>query len=128
MTLTHRKAFGTRAEQVAADDMIARGWTVLHRNFRSRAGEIDIVALHGQTLVFCEVKARHAWSAVSFAAEAVNQRKQLRLIRVAREFLARYPRWQDAPCRFDVVALCLHDVQADRWEIDRIEDAFRPGW
>jgi hypothetical protein len=58
--LTHAPASGGRAETLAADFLIARGLAIIERNFRCRRGEIDIIARDGDTLVFAEVRLRHA--------------------------------------------------------------------
>jgi putative endonuclease len=79
------------------------------RNFRTRLGEIDLVARDGDTLVFVEVRMR---SGASFggALESITPRKQRRIAAAARQFLGRFRR---APrCRFDVVAL---DGAGIRW-------------
>jgi putative endonuclease len=73
------------------------------RNYRCRAGEIDLVALDGETLVFVEVRSRRG-SGVGTALESVDGRKQARVARVARHFLAARG-WDDRPARFDVVGV-----------------------
>ncbi|MBF0123954.1 MAG: YraN family protein [Magnetococcales bacterium] len=120
-----RRAFGLAAERQAVDYLEQRGWQILACNVRSRLGEIDIIAHHQQTVIFCEVRARHAGAMVS-PAESVDRRKQTRLVRLASQFLARYPQWADAECRFDVLSLWY--CSNDSWQIEWIEDAFRPGW
>jgi putative endonuclease len=80
-----------------------RGYAIVARRYRTACGEIDIVADDGPTLVFVEVKAR-ATAEFGTAAEAVTRRKQLRLVRMARDYLTRAG-IVDRPCRFDVVAI-----------------------
>jgi putative endonuclease len=90
---------------------------VLARNYRGRAGEIDIIALDGERLVFIEVRARGNRHFVS-AAGSVDRRKQLRVIRTALLFLQRHRHLADLPCRFDVIAFEPPQSQGDpgvRW-------------
>lgn len=97
---------GHRSERRAALWLENQGLRVLERNLQCRAGEIDLVALDGEVLVFVEV--RHRGSAShGGAAASVNRRKQRRLLRAAQFFLPRLTRAHCAgrlpACRFDVV-------------------------
>lgn len=95
---------GDRFEQRAAQWLVARrGMKLLARNFRCRTGEIDIVALDGEQLVFVEVRARMNPRFAS-AAASVDQRKQRRLVLSAHNFLQAHPKWANRPARFDVIA------------------------
>ena len=94
---------GKRGEDLACRELEQRGYAILARRFRVRSGELDIVARDGATLVFVEVKAR-AGRAFGEAAEAVTPLKQLRLTRLAEEYLMRH-HLHDCPCRFDVVSI-----------------------
>jgi putative endonuclease len=98
-----RQQLGLSGESLAVEELERRGYAILARRYRTAYGEIDIVAEDGQTLVFVEVKAR-ATAEFGTAAEAVTRRKQLRLVRMARDYLARAA-IVDRPCRFDVVAI-----------------------
>ena len=102
MTL-RRQQLGLSGESLAVEELERRGYAILARRYRTAYGEIDIVAEDGQALVFVEVKAR-ATAEFGTAAEAVTRRKQLRLVRMARDYLARAA-IVDRPCRFDVVAI-----------------------
>ena len=77
--------------------------SLLLRNFRSKTGEIDIIARHEGCVVFIEVRARSN-RAFSSAAGSVDWRKQQRLVRTAQCFLQRHPALANLPCRFDVIA------------------------
>lgn len=96
-------ASGEDYERRAARLLVAGGLRVVTRNFRARTGEVDIIALDGNTLVFVEVRARSN-PAFTSAAGSVDRRKQRRLYNTAQRFLQRHPQWRDLPCRFDVVA------------------------
>ncbi len=97
-----KDAVGRWGEQVAADTLAAAGLTIVERNWRCPHGEIDIIALDGDALVFCEVKTR---SSVAFGlpAEAVGPAKAARIRRLARVWLAEHPGWNQV--RFDVVSV-----------------------
>jgi putative endonuclease len=74
---------------------------ILARRFRTRAGELDLVALDGEVVVFVEVKTRRRTDC-GRPSESVGLRKRARLRRTALAFLTRHA-WHDRPCRFDVV-------------------------
>ncbi len=93
---------GEEAEERAARFLAARGLAIVARNYRTRLGEVDIVAREGRTLVFVEVRAR-SWRAWGGAAASVDYRKQRRLVAAARHFLARLG--AEPACRFDVLTL-----------------------
>jgi putative endonuclease len=102
MTL-HRQTMGKTGEDLAVEELERRGYAILARRYRTRHGEIDIVARDGGTTVFVEVKAR-ATAGFGTAAEAVTPWKQRRLVSMATYYLACH-RLTDRPCRFDVVAI-----------------------
>jgi putative endonuclease len=82
-----KDAVGRYGEDVAARHLAAAGMEILERNWRCRAGEIDIVARDGRALVVCEVKTRTG-SAFGGPFEAVTPAKAARLRRLAAEWLA----------------------------------------
>ena len=117
--LPHTRARGAAAEDAAEAYLRGQGYRIVERNVAGKLGEIDLVALDGETLVFVEVKAR-ATAEFGRAVEAVGPRKQARLARAAAMFLARNR--STRPCRFDVLGL---DRAADgRWDFTLVRDAF----
>jgi putative endonuclease len=98
-----RIALGRTGEDRSADWYSTRGYQIVERNWRSKAGEVDLVCARGDVVVFCEVKTRRT-DRVGAPAEAVTRIKQLRLRRLAAEYLSRHV---CGPCdvRFDVVAI-----------------------
>jgi putative endonuclease len=98
-----RQAFGKWGEDLAIAELERRGYAIIERRYRTRHGEIDIVARDGDVLVFVEVKAR-ATAQAGTAAEAVTSWKQRRLVRMATDYLARHCAVLPQ-CRFDVVAI-----------------------
>jgi putative endonuclease len=115
-----RQNLGKSGEDRAVHELQRRGYAVLARRYRTRHGEIDIVADHDGTIVFVEVKARET-AECGTAAEAVTHRKQRRLASMAVDYLARN-HVTDRPCRFDVVAIdgAVLTVYPSAFEIDRI--------
>lgn len=93
---------GEAAEELAARFLAAQGLAILARNYRTRLGEVDIVAREGAVLVFLEVRLR-SWAAWGGAAASVDARKQRRIVAAARHFLSRLR--AEPPCRFDVLTL-----------------------
>jgi len=93
-------ALGLSAESRAAAFLIAKGYRIVARRWRSPVGEIDIVARRRKTLVFVEVKAREK---LDDAAEAVIFRQQRRIIAAAEAWLASHPDDVMSDIRFDVV-------------------------
>ncbi|MFP4208494.1 MAG: YraN family protein [Wenzhouxiangella sp.] len=109
MNQTQRQLSGQRGE-TAAETLLGRaGLRVVERNYRCRAGEVDLVMLDpdaadGEVLVFVEVRLRAAGALVE-AVETVDRNKQRKLIQAARHFLMNHPVFAQHPCRFDVVAI-----------------------
>ncbi len=120
MTGSATLRLGQSGEDLACAELERRGYAILARRYRSRVGEIDIVANDGQTVVFVEVKTRVS-AACGHPAEAVTWWKQQRIAAMAQDFLAR--RHLSAhPCRFDVVAITWPASGPPRVEI--IQGAF----
>jgi putative endonuclease len=90
-------------EDLAVRELTSRGYAILERRYRTRHGEIDIVADDAGTIVFVEVRAR-ANADCGSAAETITDAKQRKVTARAVEYLARR-RLTDRPCRFDVVAI-----------------------
>ncbi len=112
---------GRQAETLAWEYLQSRGLRLLQRNFRSRRGEIDLVLQDHGSLVFVEVRYRHA-SRFGSGAESVDRHKQSKLIACAQHFLQTYPKMARQPCRFDVVS-----VGGSGESIEWIRDAFDAG-
>jgi putative endonuclease len=118
----NRVSLGKVGEDLACQELQRRGYEILARRYRRRRGELDIVARDGHTVVFVEVKARSG-AAFGSGREAVTSIKRGRIVRIARDYLARH-RLGGCPCRFDVVS-----IQFDAGEpaIDIISNAFDAG-
>lgn len=127
----HRRRLGQVGEQLAADHLTRCGFQILERNFRTRWGELDIVAYDGRTLVFCEVKTRRVparggrgpqlWLA---PVESVGPRKRAQVRKMAGRWLSeRRDHPYAALLRFDAIGIRLDD--ADKLVgLEHLEDAF----
>lgn len=122
-----RRLLGQRGERVACEHLAARGYEVVGRNFRTRFGELDIVARDGRCLVFCEVKTRVSnGSGAPFGPlTAVGTRKQRQLRRMAGQWLAaeRRPRAGGDSIRFDAIGVTLAP-DGRLLELEHLENAF----
>jgi putative endonuclease len=113
---------GMAAEQLAAQYLQERGLTVIARNLRCKGGELDLICLDEGVLAIVEVRQRgHA--AFGGALGSVTPRKQRKILRAARYFLARKPPWRRLAVRFDVFAVegRLDGAHRIHW----VKDAFR---
>lgn len=99
----HNVRLGETGERLAESYLMAKGYQAVERNFRCRAGEIDLIFRDGATWVFVEVKTRSG-SRYGAGREAVGKAKQAHLQRAAMFYLQR-KRLGDVPFRFDVVEI-----------------------
>ncbi len=116
-----RGTLGQAGEDAAACLYEALGYCVEARNVKIGRIELDLVLRRGRDLVFCEVKTRRG-RALGLPEEAVDARKQARLLRAVDGYLAR--RRVRGDVRFDVVS--VSQDPAGRLELRRVEGAFRP--
>lgn len=122
--MTHaRQSFGLYGEDLACEDLERRGYAIVTRRYRTKHGEIDIIARDQDYLVFVEVKTRQDGS-FGDPEEAVTLQKQQRMVWMATDYLTRQNIGEVA-CRFDVVSINAHTSPP---AITLIVDAFRPGW
>jgi putative endonuclease len=111
------QAFGRSAESLAAEHLSHLGYRILERNYRFRGGELDLVAIDGDTLVFVEVRARRS-IALGTPFETVNRRKQRQVARAAEHWLVGRG-LERAPARFDVVSVVCPAGETPRIEVIR---------
>jgi putative endonuclease len=99
---TDNSAAGRRGEDQAAAALEKAGMSIIARNVRSPGGEVDLVALDGETIVFIEVK---SWSiyGIEELQYGLNLKKQRRIIETAKYFLASHREYNEMTVRFDVV-------------------------
>jgi len=116
--LTDRRRIGREAEDRAARMLCAAGLRILHRNYRCRMGELDIVARDSAVVVVVEVRLRST-PRFGGAAASITAAKRRRIILATRHLLARFPSLQQAALRFDAVL-----VDAPHGRIEWLQDAF----
>jgi putative endonuclease len=124
VTSDQRRSIGQRGEALAAEHLERRGFAIVERNFRTRWGELDIVACDGVTLVFCEVKTLRARAAERDPLEAIRHAKRTQVRRMAAQFLAErtnLPRVREL--RFDVVGVTI-DGAGRLVALEHLEAAF----
>jgi len=115
--------FGREGEDTAVGFLKKQGYRILQRNFRTKAGEIDIVAEKNNVLVFIEVKTRSDHQ-FGHPIEALTAHKQRKIGQIARGFLAKN-QIQGKPVRFDVVAISGAVDTPGSWKVELFTDAFR---
>lgn len=115
------KVFGAFGESLATEYLTECGYRVLERNFSCRTGEIDIIAIQGDTVVFIEVKTRSS-ERFGLPSEAVSVTKQRRMVKTALYYLQKN-RLFDYMCRFDVIEIIVDEENNSR--INLIKDAFQ---
>ena len=114
------KKLGELGEELAISYLKKNGYEIKERNFRVKAGEVDIIAVDNDVLVFVEVKTR---SSVAFGipAEAVTYRKQQQISKVALVYINNH-QLHNCDARFDVVSVLI--VSTNNPQIDLIRNAF----
>lgn len=127
-----RLEIGRRGEQLAADHLVRSGFSILERNFRTRWGELDIVAFDGRTLVFCEVKSRRYSAAATptrqTAApapfESLHPRKRHQVRRMASVWMSsRLDRPYAPVVRFDAIGVTFA-ADGGLARLDHLEGGF----
>jgi putative endonuclease len=119
-----RKLLGDLGERIAAAHLESKGYRIIDRNFDAREGELDLVAVDGDEVVFVEVRTRKG-SAAGQAERSVNPRKSAKVIRAARRYVDSHPDLDDHPLRIDVIAVEL-TRDGKLQHVEHYEDALRP--
>ncbi len=116
---------GVAGEVIAARFLREKGYTILSSNYRSRFGEIDIIATDGPYIVFVEVKARSD-NSMLMPREAVTPDKQQKILRTAALYIRAYP--SNLQPRFDVVEVWSSDEDPmTPLQIDHLISAYEAG-
>lgn len=118
-----RQRLGIHGETMACEELEKLGYSIIERRYRTRFGEIDVIANDRGTIVFVEVKTKTD-SSFADPVESVTRQKQRRLVSMAEQYGTSNP-LDHTPCRFDVVAV---DMSVAPPKITVYQDAFRPGW
>ena len=119
-----RRRLGALGEQLAAEHLERLGYRIVGRNYRTRWGELDLIAHDGRLLAFVEVKTRRASGGAGSPFEAVDRRKQAQVRRIAAGWLTEVsdrPRADDL--RFDVIGVTV-DGAGRLLELEHREGVF----
>lgn len=117
---TSRSRRGLKAEIIAAEELGRLGYRIVESNYRCRYGEIDLVALEGDTLVFIEVRSRKTLL-FGTPAESVTTAKQKKLLITADHYMSQ-KNITDKCCRFDVVSVVF--CEGGSRQVEVIKNAF----
>ena len=117
--LNRRQRFGRRSEDLAVNHLKKKGYKIIERNYRTKLGEIDIIAKDGRSLVFVEVKTRRSTSYGS-PKLAVTPKKQ-KAISMAALYYLKMTNQTHANARFDVVSIL---AQGEDTHIELVRNAF----
>ena len=128
MATDQRRRHGELGERIAGEHLEHRGYRVVARNFRTRYGELDLIAADDRSLVFCEVKTRVAGTrgGPDGPLDAIGTRKRERLRRMATQWLAETPgseRPSRDELRFDAIGVML-SPGGRLLALEHLEDAF----
>lgn len=104
----NKRRTGKHYEEIAGAYLKKQGYKILQYNFHCRYAEIDIIALDGNVLVFCEIKYRSRMDMCQ-TLESVDLRKQQRISLAALFYMRRFPN-MDLPCRFDVIGISGNNI------------------
>jgi putative endonuclease len=122
-----RRTVGSLGEQIAADHLARAGYVILARNFRTRFGELDLVAADNRCIVFCEVKARIAGTrrGPRGPLDAIGPRKRAQVRAMSREWLTATAgkRPHRPELRFDAIGVLL-SRSGGLVSLDHVENAF----
>ncbi|MHA3117113.1 YraN family protein [Acinetobacter sp. ANC 4635] len=130
--MKNSNAFGIWAEQLAQRYLQQQGFTLLVQGYYCRYGEIDLIMVNAEQLIFVEVKAR-ASTTFGEASESISFNKQRKVIRTAEHFLLEHAEYQHFSCRFDVICIqaqqqiakmLQQDFSQLTYDLDWIEAAF----
>lgn len=116
-----KKELGDRSEELAAQYLRTKGYTLLDRNWRCRSGELDLIAAKDGLIIFCEVKSSR-FPGETHPEIRVNRVKQLKIVRTANQYLAQ-TQYAFNTVRFDVIVL---KQSKGRGIIEHLENAFWP--
>jgi putative endonuclease len=124
MTGDPRLQLGARGEQLAAEHLVRRGFDIVERNYRTRWGELDIIAFDGRVLAFCEVKTRRASPAGASPLDGIGGVKRAQVRKMAGRWLIdRTDRPRADTLRFDAIGVTL-DAAGRLLKLEHLEGAF----
>lgn len=113
------KKIGDEGEKRASDFLLGKGYKIIERNWKSKGGELDIIALKDEILVFVEVKTLPN-ACRDMLMSLLGKEKQQRIIKTAKHFLLKHRQYSNSYIRFDVIVLDMQDLPP----VYHIENAF----
>jgi putative endonuclease len=116
-----RKSLGRLGEQLAAEHFERLGWRIVERNYQTRLGELDLVAVDGDTLVFAEVKTCRLGRGDPW--QSLHERKRAQVRWMSGVWFSERPRPFFERIRFDAIGVLVDDAGA-LVRLDHLEDAF----
>lgn len=124
MTSDPRSRLGALGEQLASEHLVRRGFEIIERNYRTRWGELDIIAFDGRTLAFCEVKTRKASPTGGSPLDAIRGLKRAQVRKMAgRWLIERTDRPRADNLRFDAIGVIV-DPAGRLLSLEHLEGAF----
>ena len=111
-------------EDLAANYLMRKGFTIMERNYRVKGGEIDIIAQNEDTLIFVEVKTRKKHS-MKMTLMNISYTKQKRISLTAERYINQYPGNVKSKIRFDIIIVFFY-FEDNTYSIKHLEDAFTP--
>ncbi|WP_300856927.1 YraN family protein [uncultured Clostridium sp.] len=118
----YNKAIGKYGENIARDFLINNGYKILDMNYRNRYGEIDIISIKNDIIIFCEVKSRYT-SSFGNPIEAVTYYKQKQIIKLSEMYLL-YEKYNNYNVRYDVIEVNFNKLN-NNFKVNHIKDSFR---
>ncbi len=115
-TQLYKKLLGRVGEKNAGKYLRKKGYKIIEKNYTTKIGEVDLIALYGDLLVFIEVKTRSS-TAYGNPRDAVDYHKQRKYVLLAKEYLMVKKEYRERPVRFDVIEILNGDI-------NHIESAF----
>ena len=109
---------GKSGEEIARDYILSKGYTILEKNYRNKIGEIDIIAMDYDILVFIEVKTRTS-TLYGYAFEAVDSKKQRKIINTSMIYV-KYKNYLNTQLRYDIIEVYM----TNNIKINHLENAF----
>lgn len=120
---TARSRLGARGEEIAREYLVAKGYEIVATNFRCPWGEVDIIARHGDYLVFAEVRTQRGPSGFGTPQESLSRRKRERLVATAETYIQSCPT-PPTEWRIDLIALQL-EGRGGTGQVEHIENAIQ---
>ena len=113
------KEIGQNGEERATQYLLEKGYEIIERNYKTKSGEIDIIAKKAETVVFVEVKTLPQ-ATPDMLSSVLNQQKLKRILKTSKRFLLNHRQYSNSYIRYDVIVLDMQGLP----EVYHIENAF----